>query len=439
MTPNTMINFYGFDMSQFQTFSFAAALFCGASLIAAGCTSETKPDVESKTTQPELQTDAKKPSATHSGDVNKRDRNTIRFASFNMALNRGGDGELLKELQSGESKSAAKLAEVIQIVRPDVLLLNEVDYSDGEAIVAFQEKFLAVPQNGQQPISFAHRFVAESNTGIDSGVDLNGDGKLSEPDDAFGYGAFPGQYAMAVLSNQKIDTEKVRTFQKFLWKDMPSAMWPVNPETKEPWYSDDAKEIFRLSSKSHWDLPIVVGNTSIHFLVSHPTPPVFDGDEDRNGKRNHDEIRIWSDYINGSADYLYDDNGGTGGLADDAKFVIAGDLNADPNDGDSTDGAIRQLTTHARINNDFIPRSTGGESYAVEQAGANAEHVGDPANDTGDFNDRSVGNVRIDYVLPSKNLTVTNSGVFWPAADEPDGKLADASDHHLIWIDVVRP
>ena len=426
-------------MSRFQTSSLVALLICGASLISAGCASERTTDIPQAKPEESAQESAGIPTATHSGDVSERERGSIRFATFNVALNRRGDGDLLKELQSGESKSAAKLAEVIQIVRPDVLLLNEVDFSDGKAIVAFQEKFLAVPQNGQKPISFANRFVAESNTGVDSGVDLNADGKLGEPEDAFGYGAFPGQYAMAVLSNQKIDTGKVRTFQKFLWKDMPDALLPVNPETNESWYDDDAKEVFRLSSKSHWDLPIVVGNKSIHFLVSHPTPPVFDGDEDRNGKRNHDEIRIWSDYINGSADYLYDDNGGTGGLAGDARFVIAGDLNADPNDGDSTDGAIRQLTTHTRINNDFIPRSTGGESYAVEQAGANAEHVGDPANDTGDFNDRSVGNVRIDYVLPSKNLKVTNSGVFWPAADEPNGELADASDHHLIWIDIVRP
>ena len=403
-------------MSRFQIFSLVATLICVASLVSAGCSSESNTDVPAAAPKVTTQSNAETAAVTHSGDATKRQRNSIRFATFNVALNRRGDGELLKELQSGKSASAEKLAEVIQIVRPDVLLLNEVDYSDGQAIVAFEEKFLAVPQNGQKPISYAHRFVAESNTGVDSGVDLNGDGKTGEPDDAFGFGAFPGQYAMAVLSSQKIDTDHVRTFQKFLWKDMPDAMWPVNPETKEPWYSDDAKEIFRLSSKSHWDLPIIVGNQTIHFLVSHPTPPVFDGDEDRNGKRNHDEIRIWADYISGDADYLHDDNGGKGGLADDAKFVIAGDLNADPNDGDSADGAMLQLTTHARINNDFIPRSTGGESYAVKQAGANAKHVGDPANDTGDFNDTSVGNVRIDYVLPSKELDGRSTAAyFWPA------------------------
>ena len=52
-----------------------------------------------------------------------------------------------------------------------------------------------------------------------------------------------------------------------------------------------------------------VGKT-VHFLVSHPTPPVFDGPEDRNGTRNFDEIRFWADYVIPSrSGYIYDDNG----------------------------------------------------------------------------------------------------------------------------------
>jgi hypothetical protein len=51
------------------------------------------------------------------------------------------------------------------------------------------------------------------------------------------------------------------------------------PATRDP----EELEVFRLSSKSHWDVPIVIGRKTVHFLVSHPTPPVFDGPEDRNG------------------------------------------------------------------------------------------------------------------------------------------------------------
>ncbi len=72
----------------------------------------------------------------------------------------------------------------------------------------------------------------------------------------------------------------------------------------------------RLSSKSHWDIPININGKEIHILASHPTPPVFDGPENRNGNRNHDEIRFWRDYIdNTQANYIYDDGGKKGGLS----------------------------------------------------------------------------------------------------------------------------
>jgi hypothetical protein len=104
---------------------------------------------------------------------------------------------------------------------------------------------------------------------------------------------------MAVYSRYPIAYDDIRTLQLFLWKDMPGALLPDDPNTPTPsdWYAPDALEVFRLSSKSHWDIPMDIGNKKVHFLVSHPTPPVFDGPEDRNGKRNFDEIRFWAVYI----------------------------------------------------------------------------------------------------------------------------------------------
>src|SRR5690606_19592470 len=101
-------------------------------------------------------------------------------------------------------------------------------------------------------------------------------------------------------------------------------------------------------------VPVVLnGGTVVHVLVSHPTPPVFDGPEDRNGRRNHDEIRFWADYVEDGerASYLVDDAGVRGGLAPDALFVILGDLNADPapGAGDGVPGAITQLLDHPRV------------------------------------------------------------------------------------------
>ena len=162
----------------------------------------------------------------------------------------------------------------------------------------------------------------------------------------FGFGEFPGQYGMVVLSKYPIVTDEVRTFQNLLWIWMPDARLPDDPATELPgdWYTAEELDAFRLSSKSHWDVPIDVDGRIVHALVSHPTPPVFDGEEDRNGTRNADEIRLWAEYIAGeSTDWIVDDAGVSGGLAADAEFVILGDQNSDPVDGDSVEGAIQQL------------------------------------------------------------------------------------------------
>ena len=123
-------------------------------------------------------------------------------------------------------------------------------------------------------------------------------GTFERARDSHGFGVFEGQYGMIVLSKHAIDTEGVRTFRTFRWKDMPGARLPARPDGTS-FYAEEALEVLRLSSKSHWDVPVRISGTVVHLLASHPTPPVFDGPEDRNGVRNADEIRFWADYVSG--------------------------------------------------------------------------------------------------------------------------------------------
>ncbi len=364
----------------------------------------------------------------------------VRFSTFNASLNRASEGELLADLATPENEQARVIAEIIQRTNPDVLLLNEFDYvPGGQAAELFRENYLAVGQNGAAPVDYPYYYVAPSNTGIPSGHDLNHDGQVGGADDAFGFGEFPGQYGMVVYSKYPIDLDAVRTFQHFRWQDMPGNLMPTD------FYSEQEQAILRLSSKSHWDVPIQVGHRRVHFLVSHPTPPTFDGPEDRNGRRNHDEIRFWADYVGSPRDsaYIYDDNGGTGGLAPGSRFVIAGDQNADPLDGDSFDGAINQLLDHPRVNTTRTPSSAGAVEATALQGGINLEHLGDPQFDTADFAEPP-GNIRVDYVLPSMSLRILDSGVFWPVSSDPLSALTGtypfpSSDHRLVWVDVHLP
>lgn len=382
----------------------------------------------------------------------------VRFETFNASLNRSAPGQLVEHLSNPGAntvpvRQAKNVAEVIQRTRPDVLLINEFDYALA-AVDLFRDNFLEVSQNGAASIEYPYAFIAPSNTGIATGFDLNNNGvAVTTPgapgygDDSFGFGAFPGQFGMVVYSKFPIDYDAIRTFQFFRWADMPGNLIPT------PFYSPEEVAILRLSSKSHWDVPIDLGKKTIHFLVSHPTPPVFDGPEDRNGRRNFDEIRFWADYITpGRSRYIYDDEGVSGGLKPGQLFVIAGDQNSDPLDGDSIPGAIQQLIEHPLVNTKVTPESAGAVEASILQGRANLTHRSDPRFDTADFSDTAPGNLHADYVLPRINLKIVNSGVFWPLQSDPLSRLTGVfsfdwtavggfptSDHRAVWVDLAVP
>lgn len=399
--------------------------------------------------------------STASAQGEAKGQDPVRFATYNASLNRGTQGELIEDLSTPDDIQAANVAEVIQRTRPDVLLINEFDHDDeGLAVDLFQQNYLSISQGGAEAIEYPYRMAIPSNTGILSGFDLNQDGITAIPadlgtadyaNDSWGFGEFPGQFAFAVFSKYPIEEDEVRTFQNFLWQDMPGALLPIDPATGDSFYSEEILAEFRLSSKNHADVPIDVDGTTVHFLVSHPTPPVFDGLEDRNGTRNHDEIRFWADYVGPGKNrgaYIYDDAGNRGGLQPGSLFVIAGDQNSDPFDGDSIPGSAQLLTEHPLVNAKVTPASQGGVDRAAAQPG-NETHLGDPAHDTADFSEPPFGpgNLRADYVLPSKALQIRDAGVFWPADDDPLFRLTGSgifgdpvptSDHRLVWVDVTH-
>ena len=360
---------------------------------------------------------------------------TVRLASYNLSLYGAYEGQIKEQmLNADQQERFIRLASVIQIQRPDVLVLMELDYDEsGQSLKDFNDKLLNKNLTGFDPINYEYQYQIESNTGVDSGQDYDGDGDIEIPGDAFGFGKFPGQYASAILSKYPIDFDNISSFKNFLWKDMPGALLPQNPDGSS-YYSEEALNVFRLSSKNHVDIPLILpSNKILHALISHPTPPVFDGPEDKNGRRNYDEIRLISDYIS-NENYLVDDSGNTGGLDSGDSFVVFGDLNADPNDGDSYKNAINQLLNNERIHQDvaygsLIPSSAGGKEYDQKSGDS-----GDPAFDTSFFG------LRLDYVLPSSDLTPIDSGVYWPDSSSEGHKIIKeekASDHLMVWLDIL--
>lgn len=357
-------------------------------------------------------------------DTNGSASDTIRFATYNVSMFRPSIDSLVSELRGGNSVQIRRVARVVQEVRPDVLALMEFDYdSTGTAIDLFRENYLEVPWKGGEPISYPHAYQVPSNTGILSGYDLNNDGTVALPEDGFGFGRHPGQYAFALLSRYPLDIEGIRSFRLFRWTNMPGARLPVSADGN-PYYNEEEREVFRLSSKNHIDIPVYLpGDHVVHVILAHPTPPVFDGSEDRNGLRNYDEIRLIADYVTG-ARYPVDDQGASGGLGSDTPFVVMGDLNADPDRGDSVHGAMDQLLRLSVLN----PAVTYGDHIPVTHAGRDNPRA------------TSFFGLRTDYVLPSSHFDVAGSGIFFPGPAEPlHDIVADraASDHLMVWVDVV--
>lgn len=351
---------------------------------------------------------------------------TLRVASWDAALARDGAGVLLGDL-ARPSPQLDAIAEVLRAVRPDVLLLSGVDDDHQGMALAALAGLLAA---GPEVVDYPYRFRAPVNAGEPSGFDLNGNRKRTDWADGWGWGRFPGNGGMAILSRLPIDAAGARSFRLLRWRDLPGALLPVR-EDGTPYPDAGASAALRLSSRAHWDVPVELpGGGALHLLASAPTPPLFDGAEGFNRRRNHDEIAFWTQWLAG-ASFL--DDAGQPARAPAAGLVVLGNLNADPSDGAGLRDGIAGLLASPRLQ-DPRPESAGAA------AAASPGHAGAAALDTADWDEAGPGNLRVDYVLPSADLRVAGSGVFWPAPGAPLAEtVAVASPHRLVWVDLALP
>ena len=290
---------------------------------------------------------------------------------------------------------------VLAALDADILLMTGIDYDMGSAAAGA----LAARAG------YGHVMALRPNSGVATGLDLDGNGRLGEARDAMGYGRFAGQAGMAVLSRFALLPDQARDFSGLLWADLPSAMLPDD-------MTPEVRAVQRLSTAGHWEVPVQLPGGVLRLLAWYATPPVFDGPEDRNGRRNHDEAAFWLRLIEGALP--------TPPPA--GNFVLLGQSNLDPSDGEGLPGAMVGLLTHPGLH-DTAPRSASGR--------AEPGHKGDPALDTALYD---FGGLRVEVVLPSAALTVVASGVLWPPENDPLAPvLAAASRHRPVWVDLVMP
>jgi hypothetical protein len=367
---------------------------------------------------------------------------SVRFATFNISLSDNQAGVARNWVSKPNDPRLNNLAEIIRSVNADVLLLCEMDHpacgGDDGTISQFLTNYLFMTKNKEKLPIYPYYYAPASNTGVlpSSNQSLHCDDKIAKrPVDALGFGFHEGQYGFVLLSKYPILFNDIRTWQKTLWRDFPHSQMPLD------YYTETAQNILPLSSKNHVSVPIQIGNKHIHVLACHPTPPVFDGEEKRNWKRNSDELRLLMSMFDGTSE-IPDDRGNKKALSNSTAFVVMGDLNADPISGDGDKKAIQRLLHHSMIHLDIskgklCPRSQGGIKHRPyrpqsRQFSAHWTHL---------------SGLRLDYVLPSVHLKPTQSGVYWPTLSDPFAKnLQDAkqkmsaegsSDHRLVWVDVL--
>tara|TARA_R110002110_G_scaffold208965_1_gene421203 strand:- start:2547 stop:3431 length:885 start_codon:yes stop_codon:yes gene_type:complete len=294
---------------------------------------------------------------------------------------------LLRDITKGTDPTVVAVIDVIASAKADVLVVQGVDYDlQGLTLTALAD---GLKQHG---LTYPHQFAAPPNAGRMTDLDLDGDGKTGGPRDAQGYGRFFGQGAMAVLSRYPIDQSNVQDFSALLWRDLPGALLPGTADA--PFPSAKAQNIQRLSSNGHWAVPITHPTMgTVQILAFHATPPVFDGDEDRNGRRNHDEVLFWKHYLDGAF-----------GAAPKSRFILLGDANLDPAKGDGRSVAIQTVLADNRLQDPLAGVPT------VDWA--------------------QTGPMRTDYALPSADWTVIAAGVSPPRPE--------ASRHQLVWVDLTR-
>ena len=331
---------------------------------------------------------------------------TLRIATYNPEMTDQGPGLVLQSLQRGDDPKMIAVVAVIVALDADVLVLTGIDYDAGGQAIDALAKNLA-EAGSLYPFHLALR----PNTGIATGLDLDGNGRLGEPRDAMGYGRFAGAAGMAVLSRYPIDTANIRDFSGFLWADLPDTLMQD---------ADPIRAIQQLSTTGSYEVPIVMPNgKTVRLLTFYGTPPVFDGPEDRNGRRNHDESAFWLHLIDGQLPFG----------APLRPFVLLGQPNLDPVDGEGRPQALRALLAHPSLQ-DTAPRGTSDRTDTGQS--------GEAAMDTALYD--AIGGLRVEQVLPSVDLRIAASGVMWPPEQDPlAATLALASRHRPVWVKITLP
>lgn len=363
---------------------------------------------------------------------------TWRIAQFNL---RELSTDKIVATSHPQVDAAAK---IVARFHPDVVCLNEMQFDIANvptsgmpgAKSAKPGTFSTAESNATR---IAARIAAENPEAIypyalitvgNSGFAWSGPRPSTEPGSDWyslrGWGEYRGRFNTIVLSKFPIVTDQVRIITDVAWDAIPkNSIAQMKTDT-----GLDVPAGYPVFEKSLNVIPLDIHGKTTYLVMSHPTAPAF---WSINPYRHEDELRALALFLDGQLP-------GVESVPQGSPFVLIGDLNADPEEGDSRPGAIARVLAHDRLE-PWFPEGAGTmgknptfNTYVSGCGKGDGSSVGDPS---------SRFQMQIDYILPSKEIGRAQGGaVFFPnrAESQEDFDLAcRASDHMFLYVDLPNP
>ena len=246
---------------------------------------------------------------------------------------------------------------------PDVLLVNEFDYVEGgEAAELFRENYLEVAQNGARRSSTRTTSSRPSTPACPAGFDLNNNGTVGGGNDAFGLRRVPRpvRHGRLLEVPDRRPTASARSRSSSGRTCRARCCPTTRPRRSRPTGTRPrSSTVCGCRRRATGTCRSGSADDTVHFLVS---PPDAAGLRRRprtaTAPATSTRSGFWADYVRpAAAATSTTTRAGTAACGRGARFVIAGDQNSDPLDGDSVAGAIQQLLDNPRVNARVTPSS----------------------------------------------------------------------------------
>lgn len=359
---------------------------------------------------------------------------TVRVRMGHWNIKELGTAKLLEDAHSPQLQA---MAEILARFQPDFLSVNELQFDienvpdqglpgapagtlPGNACEGRNGRRLADRLHELQPtLEYDYTVVAMGNSGVPFvTTEEVSDEFHVRPDE------YLGRYSLGLLSRYPILHDQVRVLHDLAWSALPGNR--IDRIREE--LGIEVPEGYWLFEKAIVVVPIDVQGITLYVVLLHPMTSGF---SDMNPHRNHDELRALTLWLSGELDAP-----GWEPLPEDARFILVGDFNIDPEDGAGDPDSIAQVLANPRVVA-YFPESAGGTKGTNPRRNSFLSGCGN-ADGHLPTNVKSKLQLQLDYMLPSATIgQPVASEIFFPPYPSADWTLAcRASDHRFVYEDL---